>query len=151
MSLQRDLKIEHKNLTQLEESDWGHSSSESYIERGCHELRYKPLEDMETEDLRLLIGQNIGLRYLMSIAFDVLRQNPLAEGMHYPGDLLSTTLRAKPGFYDENPAASVEIQVITQRAIGELGKADERLRKNPLEGINAALTYFRSGSRPLKG
>nr|WP_199038412.1 contact-dependent growth inhibition system immunity protein [Dyella sp. ASV24] len=145
MSLQRDLAIERKNLTQLEGKDWGHSSSESYIERGCHELRYKPLADMDVEDLRLLIGQNIGLRYLMPIAFDVLRQNPLTEGMHYPGDLLSAALRTEPGFYDENPAAAVEIQAIAQRAIAELGKVDERLRRNPLEGINEALTQFRSG------
>lgn len=142
MSLERDPEVERRTLTELEGSDWGHSSSDSYIERGCHELRYKPLADMDVEDLRLLIGQGIGLRYLMPIAFDVLRANPLAEGMHYPGDLLGATLRADSAFYRKNADAAAEIQVIAQRGITELNRTDERLRKYPLEGLTQALATF---------
>ena len=144
MMLKRNSVDERKTLTQLEGSDWGPSPSSSYIEQGCHELRYKPLAEMQVEDLRLLVGQNIGLRYLMPIVFDVLRKDPLAEGMHYPGDLLSATIRADPGFYREHPAAGVEIQEIAQRAIDALGKEDEDVQEYPLEGIHAALAIFRS-------
>lgn len=147
MALKRSSADERKTLTQLEGSDWGPSPSSSHIEQGCHELRYRALAEMQVEDLRLLVGQNIGLRYLMPIVFDILRRDPLAEGMHYPGDLLSATLRADPTFYRENRSAGAEIQEIAQRAIETLGKEDENHREYPLEGINEALAIFSAQQR----
>lgn len=145
MSPKRNAADERKTLTQLEGSDWGVSPSNSYIEQGCHQLRYKPLNEMGVEDLRLLVSQSIGLPYLMPIVFDVLRKNPLAEGMHYPGDLLAATIRADPSFYKKYPAAGVEIQGIAQRAIEALRKDDKDASEYPLEGINEALAIFNFG------
>lgn len=144
MSLGDAPTVELKNLTELEGSDWGKSSSDSYIERSCHELRFKPLADLEVEDLRLFIGQSIGLRHLMPIALNTLRKNPLAEGMHYPGDLLSSVLRADPTFYLENSGAALEIQDIAQKAIVELDGTNGQLQKYPLEGVTEALAIFRA-------
>lgn len=44
------------------------------------------------EDLRIMIGQNIGLCYLMPLAIKVLEENILAEGDFYGGDLLKSVL-----------------------------------------------------------
>ena len=82
----------NKTLTELENNDWGSSNSESYIEKNCLELRYKPLKDFTNEDLRLMLGQNIGLKYLIPIALNRLEKDQFLEGMHFKGDLLCNVL-----------------------------------------------------------
>ncbi|WP_370027602.1 contact-dependent growth inhibition system immunity protein [Planotetraspora sp. GP83] len=51
-----------------------------------HRLRTpgKPLADLTIEDLRLLIGQRIGLPCLVPIAVEWLDHDPMAEGDMYP-------------------------------------------------------------------
>jgi hypothetical protein len=65
----------------------------------CHELRSKPIRAFSTEDLRIMVGQRIGLRFLVPIALDVLEQDPLAEGDFYPGDLLLAVLGIPSEFW----------------------------------------------------
>ncbi|MEE2937847.1 MAG: contact-dependent growth inhibition system immunity protein [Planctomycetota bacterium] len=48
----------------------------------------KPIEDFTSEDLRIMIGRNIGLQFLMPTVVTALEDNPLAEGDFYLGDLL---------------------------------------------------------------
>lgn len=74
----------------------GVTHSDSYIEKICYELRHKPLCQLTVENIRLLIGQGVALEYLMPAAIDILHDNPLVEGMHYKGDLLSNVLLAGP-------------------------------------------------------
>ena len=49
------------------ESDYRGDSDEYYsgLVKTCHTLRKKPLKDFTVEDLRIMIGQNIGLKYLI--------------------------------------------------------------------------------------
>ena len=81
-------------IQQLEGEDWGdpRPGSTSLIRR-CTELRRKPLAEFTVEDLRIMLGQRIGVPILLPIALDVLVENPLAEGDFYPGDLLWAVLR----------------------------------------------------------
>lgn len=70
-----------KSLESLEMDSWGPAPSyESYLVRTCHQLRRKPLNEFETEDLRIMVGQDIGLRFLVPLSIEVLQQNILAEG-----------------------------------------------------------------------
>lgn len=100
---------------------------------------------MQVEDLRLLIAHNMGLRYLMPIAFDILRQAPLARGIHYPGDLLSAVLKVEPSFYRKHSAAAIEIEAIARQALTELGMAHERFQKHAMEGLCEAVRVFMLG------
>nr|WP_240948344.1 contact-dependent growth inhibition system immunity protein [Planosporangium mesophilum] len=61
--------------------------------RRCLTLRRKPLSEFTTEDLRILLGQQIAVPILVPMAAAVLADDPLAEGDYYPGDLLYTVLR----------------------------------------------------------
>ncbi|WP_170885617.1 contact-dependent growth inhibition system immunity protein [Bacillus alkalicellulosilyticus] len=63
--------------------------------RKCLELRNKKLSDLNAEDLRIMIGQNISLNYLIPIALEVLANNPFAEANLYIGDLLEQVLRVE--------------------------------------------------------
>ncbi|QIY76495.1 contact-dependent growth inhibition system immunity protein [Streptomyces sp. RLB1-33] len=46
----------------------------------AHALRRRPIGELTAEDMRLLIGQDIALPYLLPLALKVLRDNPMAEG-----------------------------------------------------------------------
>ena len=68
----------------------------------CQELRKIPLIEYTVEDLRLMIGQDFGLFYLVPLAIVKLQDNLLAEGDMYEGDLLASVLKINNVFWKEN-------------------------------------------------
>lgn len=94
---------EEKSLENLEKDYWGEPTIDSHLVKSCHSLRKKPIKDFEIEDLRLMIGQNIGLKFLIPVALDKLSQNILAEGDFYEGDLLKSVLTIEAKFWTERP------------------------------------------------
>ncbi|MEU9741169.1 contact-dependent growth inhibition system immunity protein [Micromonospora chersina] len=52
--------------------------------RRCTELRRKPLAEFTVEDLRIMLGQEVGVLALLPLAVQVLLREPLAEGDYYP-------------------------------------------------------------------
>jgi hypothetical protein len=80
--------------------------------RRCNELRGTPLAEFDVEDLRIMIGQQISLRYLIPRAITVLEANPLAEGDMYPGDLLSAVLRADKSYWHANVEQWQDVEAI---------------------------------------
>ena len=90
----------HKSLENLEKNNWGAiPENESYLVTTCHRLRKKQLKDFSVEDLRIMIGQGIGLKYLIPLALEVLEENILAEGNLYEGDLLETILLSDRNYW----------------------------------------------------
>ena len=61
------------------------------------------MKDFEIEDLRIMISQDIGLKFLLPLALQELEKNILVEGDYYPGDLLSAVLTSEVNFWKENP------------------------------------------------
>jgi CDI immunity proteins len=88
-----------KTLDELEAVRWGEAPVDSYLLSTIHRLRKKPIGEFSVEDLRLMIGQGLGLRFLVPLALEAVERNPLAEGDYYPGDLLANLLRVDPGFW----------------------------------------------------
>ncbi|MEH0822107.1 MULTISPECIES: contact-dependent growth inhibition system immunity protein [unclassified Micromonospora] len=81
-------------VEQLEREVWPDPGPDAtFLIKRCAELRRKPLAEFTVEDLRIMLGQGIGVPALLPRAVQVLLRDPLAEGDHYPGDLLSTVLR----------------------------------------------------------
>ncbi|MGW5210674.1 contact-dependent growth inhibition system immunity protein [Streptomyces sp. NPDC004051] len=78
----------------------------------AHALRRRPIGELTVEDMRLLIGQNVGLAHLLPLALEVLRDDPMAEGDMYEGDLLSAVLTRKPAVWSDLPEARRELGVI---------------------------------------
>jgi hypothetical protein len=81
-----------KSLQELEDQDWGEPPYDSYLVRACHLLRRKPVGALTPAELRLLIGQQIGLPFLVPLAVEKLLDNPMLEADFYPGDLLTALL-----------------------------------------------------------
>lgn len=93
----------NETLDDLDPPTWGAIPPDAtpLIEK-CYALRRKPLRELTVENLRLAIGQDIGLEYLVPLAIGILRENPLAEGDMYAGDLLHNVLRVPREFWQEN-------------------------------------------------
>jgi hypothetical protein len=106
-----------KTLQQLTFQDWGEATYDSRLVTECHRLRRVPLRDFTAEDLRLMVGQNIGLEYLVPLALEQLEEDPFAEGDYYPGDLLVSVLGAQAQFWLAHPDLSERAGVVANRAI----------------------------------
>ena len=93
---------QQKTLDYLEKNNWSSSAYDSHLIKRCHELRKLPLDNFTTEDLRIMLGQQIALDYLIPLALEVLTINLFAEGDFFEGDLLKTVLAIKTDFWDNN-------------------------------------------------
>jgi hypothetical protein len=71
----------------------------SRLVENCHRFRKIPLQDLTTEQIRILISQQIGLNFLIPLACNELEKNILAEGDLYAGDLLEVVLRTDKRFW----------------------------------------------------
>jgi hypothetical protein len=101
-----------QTLQELEGHDWGEPNFPSHLVTTCHALRRKPLRDFTVEDLRIMIGQNFSLTYLIPLAIEQLRRDPLVAGDYYPGDLLAAVLLVEPGFWQGQPQLRRAVQEI---------------------------------------
>ncbi len=94
-----------KNLDELEGDAW-ETPEDGYpsllVER-CYVLRTVPVRELRPEDLRVLIGQNIGLEFLIPLALGLLEHQPLMDAEFYPGDLLGYTLSREDSFWQQHP------------------------------------------------
>lgn len=85
---------QEKTLEILERKQWGDSPYDSHLVKTCYALRKKLLREFDNEDLRIMIGQNEGLDYLIPLAINSLKQNILSAGDFYEGDLLECVLKS---------------------------------------------------------
>ena len=74
-----------------------------------YELRRKPINQFEIEDLRILINQDEAFGLLIPIALEKLKENLFSEGDLYPGDLLNSVLTSKKDFWISNPTLKMEM------------------------------------------
>ena len=94
----------HKTLESLERIEWKHFDSDSRLIRRTKELRKIPLDTFTTEDLRIMIGEQIGLDYLIPLAIEVLKKDLFVGGDFFEGDLLKNVLAIKTEFWNSNKA-----------------------------------------------
>jgi hypothetical protein len=91
-----------KTLESLEKDPWSPHDSDSRLIRRAKELRKIPLNTFETEDLRMMIGQQLSLDYLIPLALDTLKVYLFAAGDFFEGDLLKNVLSIETGFWDSH-------------------------------------------------
>jgi hypothetical protein len=73
-SLSRDGAAQRKTLEELE-GTWPESPDETFLTSRCAALRRKRLDQLTAEDLRIMIGQNIGSWYRALIRRRSLSRN----------------------------------------------------------------------------
>jgi hypothetical protein len=104
----RALIDENLTLQQLDGRDWGDpQTAPTGMVARCLRLRRTPLRDFTLGDLRLLVGQKIGLETIVPRALQHLLSEPLVETEYYPGDLLSVLLLVDEAYWSDH---SVELE-----------------------------------------
>lgn len=86
----------------------------------CQQLRRKRLCEFTTEDLRIMIGQQLSLKCLVPMALEVLRYDILASGNYYAGDLLEVMVKVDESFWNSEPQYKEELVSLIQSQIKKL-------------------------------
>jgi hypothetical protein len=134
-----------KSLQELEGKDWGEAKYDSHLVTTIHRLRRVPLSEFSVEDLRIVIGQNISLSYLVPIAIDRVRDNELVAGDFYRGDLLVSLLRADAAFWREHPkwrADLLNTAKSTVAGLRSLGHKKQGTLRITLDALGEACDAF---------
>lgn len=133
--------IEHMTLEQLEKDVWPEPGFQSNLTLTCYELRKKELSKFTVEDLRIMLGQSIGARYLLPMAIKILKENPFAEGDFYEGDLLDAISRHPKDTHFLTPpekeilAGACEVVLASNTLPGDVALRVEELLQY-IRGIN---------------
>jgi hypothetical protein len=95
------------------------------------------VKDLSIEELRILIGQDIGLRFIIPLALAALRHNKLAEGDLYEGDLPMSVLTSDANYWRENRSNWQELceLMATQQALLETAEVGRSIRMNRAEAF----------------
>lgn len=63
----------------------------------------KDIDAFSLEDIRFMIGQELGIVYLLPKAFEYLEKDIFLDASYYEGDLLSVVLKLPSKFWKNNP------------------------------------------------
>lgn len=102
----------------LEDDVWAPPEFSSHLVTECHRLRKVPLCLFTVENLRIMIGQGIGLPYLIPLALERLKQDPWVAGDFNDGDLLMNVLRVPAEFWGNHSDLSGRLAEIVS-VLGE--------------------------------
>ncbi len=127
-----------KSLQELEQDDWGEPTYDSYLVTAVHRLRRKPLAEFTVEDLRVMIGQGIGLPFLMPLAVERLEEEPLAAGDLHLGDLLRAVLRVGEPFWADHADSFQRVCKVVGRVNDMLPALDQTVRHTVFEVLAEA-------------
>ncbi|MEV8477546.1 contact-dependent growth inhibition system immunity protein [Streptomyces sp. NPDC051173] len=106
-----------RSLDELESDRWPAPAADATrLVATVHALRRRPIGSLTVEELRVLIRQDVGLPCLLPLAMKVLRENPLAEGDMYEGDLLAAVVTREPSVWAEFPELASELRAIAPKA-----------------------------------
>ncbi|MFC0114113.1 contact-dependent growth inhibition system immunity protein [Kibdelosporangium aridum] len=129
------------SLEQIENDIWGPAPADATsLIRTVHDLRRKPIGDLEAGDIRILLGQQEGISALTSLALKFLESDPMQDTTYYAGDLLVAALGVPKSHWTANPVQHARIKQIIKRAKHML-ELDEDL-STPMKPVEKAIENF---------
>jgi CDI immunity proteins len=120
----RTISLRDRSLEELDAFLSADLEGDSYLISEVRRLLAVPLKQLRIEDLRLLIGQSVGLKYLVPMALDHVEDHPLAAGDFYPGDLLKNVMDVPEPFWNDHPALQQRLVHALRRALERVGKVE---------------------------
>jgi CDI immunity proteins len=110
-----------KTILELEKKQLTEDVFGSHLTVKINELLQKPLNTFTVEDLRLVIGQQLGLKYLITLVIEILKTNLFAEGDFYEGDLLQSVLNIESRFWSDDENSWIKLDnLITEKKLNYL-------------------------------
>lgn len=116
-----------RTLSELEGDEWPAPEFRSYLVVRCHELRRVPLSEFSVEDVRIMIGQNIGLPFLIPAALRLLAEDLFVSGDFYDGDVLASLLGIEAEYWRDHPDHWRELRDLVMHHESSLAGRDPRL------------------------
>lgn len=113
------------SLQDLEGEDWGEPTYESYLVRTVHALRRKPLVELTVDDLRIMLGQAIGMNHLVPLALTHLERDAFVAGDLYPGDLLGVVMGVGAQYWRSHPTEAARMRRVADQAEALLDGREE--------------------------
>ncbi|MCB9235578.1 MAG: hypothetical protein H6581_28235 [Bacteroidia bacterium] len=104
-----------KSLEQLENDFW--PDQENYVSglvRRCHEYRKIPLGELTSDQLRTLLGQKIGLNFILEPSIQYLEANILDDADLYEGCLLENVLLTESAIWEARPDLKARLRLLTE-------------------------------------
>ncbi|WP_076473673.1 contact-dependent growth inhibition system immunity protein [Micromonospora avicenniae] len=131
-------------IEQLERDVWPNPGPDATsLVRRCSDLRRKPIPSFTVEELRIMLGQGIGVSALLPRAVQVLLRNPLAEGDYHPGDLLATVLRLPDSAWSRLAAERKQLATVLTELVASPPFSDPDLRpRDPDRLVRDAIVRF---------
>lgn len=142
----RSKSIEDRTLEELDGERWGEPSFDSYVVRTCHALRRKPLKTLTDEELRLAVGQGMGLEWLVPLMLQRLAQDPFRAGDFFEGDLLASLARVPSSYWTEHPA---EKSILATEVVAA-ALSDVRLPSMTREAREAVVALSAASEEPCR-
>lgn len=102
-----------RSLEQLEGQRWPDPpEGATSMVKNVHELRRRPVGALEPHELARLIGQGVGLTWLLPLAVEILRDTApnQAAGGFYDDDLLSAAVTVNPEVWAAVPELARELR-----------------------------------------
>jgi hypothetical protein len=106
-----------------------------------------PLSDLSCEQVRLLVSQTMGLRYLAEPVAIFVQNDPYAWVTFYPGDLSVAALKAFPELLEISPVAARKMASVDfDQVIQGLEKVDPAFARKVKQYVQEALALARGHS-----
>lgn len=102
-----------KSLEQLDGERWGDPPADATsLVRTVHEWRRRPIGTLEPDELARLIGQDVGLPWLLPLAVEILRDEALKQpaGGFIDGDLLYAVVTRSSEVWMAHPELARELK-----------------------------------------
>ncbi|MFD8419705.1 contact-dependent growth inhibition system immunity protein [Streptomyces sp. NPDC059466] len=129
-----------RSIEDLEGRRWPDPPSDATsLVRAVHALRKSPISDLTVEQLARLIGQDVGLPWLLPVGVEVLRSEAAegAAGGWFDDDLLTAVLTRNATTWAEVPELAQDIK----RVLDTLGDELSPCLRDDADGFRASLPH----------
>ncbi|MFJ8842146.1 contact-dependent growth inhibition system immunity protein [Streptomyces cyaneofuscatus] len=103
------------SLEQLEGFEWPAPPADATgLVTAAHNLRKRPIGSLNAHELGRLIGQDIGLPWLLPVAVNILRETVADQRLtgFYDDDLLTAVLTRKSNVWRSHPQLAADLKEI---------------------------------------
>lgn len=116
--------LNSKSIAELENIECIDCGLNSYVVRTSLNALKKPLNQLSIEEVRLLITQKLGVKYLLPIAVNALEDDLFQEVIYYNGDLLNAVLNLPMSFWNDNKDEYEKMRVLIKSNYSKIQSAE---------------------------
>lgn len=87
------------------------------------------MEQLSDAEIGDLIVQHYGYPFLLDLVWPKLEADPLFDGGHYPGDVLSLLIRADPSIWADRPDYKADLAFLYRQALARPNDENDAFRE----------------------